>query len=162
MKSMNIEQFGPASGGNFQSPTRESSRPLTQHASIPGLKFGSPTTAPHVDQRRVLGSIFNGDFIARQGKYLNFSMECVAGGHSHTYDELTFVITGEHKFEFVDLRSDRATSEQRHEILLRPGEILIVPAGVAHRGFHPENSMIFAFTEEPYISAQNNDIPYQF
>jgi mannose-6-phosphate isomerase-like protein (cupin superfamily) len=102
--------------------------------------------------------MFNGSFHAEQAKYLVFKEQCCAGGHSHRYNELNFILAGSHTFQFEDLRQD-ALTKARIELTLHPGEVLVVPAGVAHRGFHPANSMIIAFTtygnaSESHASAQ--------
>lgn len=135
-------------------------RHLQEHPEIKGLFFGTPSTPAHIDNRRTLGSIFNGDFSAAQAKYLQFHETCVAGGHSHNYKELTFMVTGTHRFEFVDLRD--GANKNVISLELHPGEMLLVPANIAHRGFHPAGSFILAFTEQPYRSAAENDIPYKF
>jgi hypothetical protein len=73
-----------------------SPRPRTEHPEIKGLIYGAPETAKHEDNRRVLGTMFNGSFHAEQAKYLVFKEQCCAGGHSHRYNELNFILAGSH------------------------------------------------------------------
>ncbi|USN45010.1 MAG: hypothetical protein H6502_03020 [Candidatus Woesearchaeota archaeon] len=114
----------------------------------------------HVDARRGIHTIFNadvGDFVAQQVKIADIYTGAVLGGHFHNYRELFYVWQGQATFTLCD----PATKETR-EFVLDPQTRLLVPPGIAHKAVVTEGTLLLGATEEPYISAAENDIPYEF
>ena len=112
----------------------------------------------HVDQRRTLSSLFNGDlgtFVAKQIKFADVKEDSVLGGHYHLYRELFCVLEGEIIFELEDIMS-----KEKRKCPLTPGHRLLIPPNVAHRATAKGNTLLVGCTEEPYISSEHNDHKY--
>lgn len=110
----------------------------------------------HEDDRRSISAIFNGDFIARQVKVLRIKQQAVLGGHYHDYREMFYVLEGQAVYTLEDI----AIKEQQ-TLTLRKGDRLIIQPCVAHRAEMGEGTVMLEATEEPYISADKNDVRYE-
>jgi len=110
----------------------------------------------HSDERRDLFTLFNGNFVAEQVKYVVVHQNAVLGNHYHDYDELFFLLKG--KAVFYVQEPHGLSSKQRIE--MSEGMTIVVLAGFAHVISIEEGSILFGCTEKPYISSQDNDKPF--
>lgn len=110
--------------------------------------------------QRVLVGIINGDLdipqFPCQLKVLDLHTADWLGkqGHFHTYAELYFVLEGEATFDLVD---HRATGNAQRYVV-KKGQLLFIPARVAHRAYGTAGLIMIALTEQPY--QEGSDIPH--
>ena len=110
----------------------------------------------HEDERRALRTIFNGEFAAGQTLTLEVKSDCYMGGHYHTYGEIFYVYRGRLDYTLINVDSGVKT-----DVTVREGEKIYLPPRTYHKAFAPAGSVIFGFTEEPFISEEHNNLPYQ-
>jgi len=110
----------------------------------------------HEDERRSITALFNGDFFANQVKILRIKKQSVLGNHYHRYRELFYVLEG----QAVYLLEDVVTKEQQF-VTLERGDRLIIESGVAHKAEMFDGTVTLEATEEPYVSAEKNDVRYE-
>lgn len=113
----------------------------------------------HSDKRRDLVSIFNGTFDAKQLKLATMHTDSVLWWHYHTYKEWFSIIGGNAQFNFYDIDNPNSWIAS---VILHPGEKIIIPENVAHEAFVQKDATLIWFTEEEYVSAEVNDIKFDF
>ena len=114
----------------------------------------------HSDERRTILTAFNGDvgdFVARQVKIAEMHQDAELGSHAHPYAELFYLLQGEGHWNLKDIDTGR---EAEYDFVR--GDVLLIPARVAHKVSFKENSVLIGCTERPYVSPEENDIPYKF
>ncbi len=113
----------------------------------------------HEDGRRAIIEVFNNiPFSAKQVKIADINeQDAILGGHYHNYDELFFMIRGDARFILEDID----TKERGEYVLNRSSGGLLIPAKVAHLAKIRGNSILIGCTQEPHISPQDNDHPYE-
>ena len=111
----------------------------------------------HIDNRRTLTTIFNTDIsefkVAAQVKVATMKKTAKLGGHYHRYAELFTVLSGKAMFKLTD-----RDSGESHAFEIVPGKRLIIPAEVFHEALVDKGTILLGLTEEPYISAEHNDL----
>lgn len=116
-------------------------------------------TDRHVDERRDLVAVFNGDFDAKQLKFATMNKDAILWWHYHNYREWFTIINGKATFNFYDIHDDNAWVKT---IELTPWKKIVIPSQIAHEAFVQKWATLIWFTEEKYIDAATNDIPYDF
>ena len=116
----------------------------------------------HEDERRALGTAFNGDFngfTAKQVKTYRVHQDSQLGGngHYHHYRELFYVIMGEIEVSLKDTETG-----ERARYSLRNTDSLMIPALVAHKFFAKKGTIFVGCSEEPYVSPELNDNKHEF
>jgi len=118
----------------------------------------------NVRPQRTLFGICNGDadlngYKAEQIKLLQLNQNDFLGkaGHYHAYAELYYVVRGEVTFDLWDRENF-----EKGRFVLKPGWILLVPAGVAHRAYGAEGTLMLGSSEGPYTFDPPADIPADF
>lgn len=119
----------------------------------------------NVRPQRTLVGVFNGDqdlpawLRGRQLKVLELREADFLGrqGHYHEYGEFYYVFRGEVTFDLLDFLHPDKSSTRR---IIFPGEILVIPARVAHRAYGKQGTILIALTEKPY--QEGADIPCSF
>ena len=107
----------------------------------------------HEDERRLLTSIFNGDFTAQQVKILEVKRDSVLGEHYHLYQEMFYLLRGRTvTVELQDIESKRSTT-----LILAAGERLVIPPKVAHTFHVTADVVLIACTDQKYTG---HDHPY--
>jgi mannose-6-phosphate isomerase-like protein (cupin superfamily) len=125
--------------------------------TIEGVIYTPNRGIDHEDNRRALFTAFNGEFSARQVKFVDLHRDAVLGGHFHNYGELFYMLEGEGEFTLLD----RDSGETETYKLERHGS-LIIPSRIPHKALVSKGSILVGATEEPYISASHNDHKYDF
>lgn len=117
----------------------------------------------HEDERRSLSILFNNTkldshqkFHPNQIKIINIKKDSVLGNHYHDYSEFFYCIVGEADYTFIDI-----ITKEREEIKLRPGELIIINDGIAHKAHMKEGTVMIEGTEFPYMSSLINDHKYE-
>ena len=110
----------------------------------------------HEDERRSISAIFNGDFTAKQVKILHIKQDSILGNHYHNYRELFYVLSGESIYLLENIET-----KEREYVILSEGYRLIIQPNVAHRAEMTKGTVMLEATEEPYISASQNDVKYE-
>ncbi len=110
----------------------------------------------HEDVRRMIICPFNGDFVARQVKELRLKKGSILGNHYHNYRELFFISKGRAIFYLENI-----TNKETAIVKLKGGDRLIIEPKVAHKARMWKSTRTVEATEEPYISAENNDVRYE-
>ena len=138
------------------------------NVSFPGLKMGlekvmhEKREIVHEDYRRTIITAFNGEerfggCKFKQSKFLYVkSQDVVLGGHYHEYAELYYLNRGEAHVTLEDVETRR-----REQIFMAAHDVLFIPAKVAHKVWIQANSELVGYTEECYVSAEENDMPYE-
>jgi mannose-6-phosphate isomerase-like protein (cupin superfamily) len=113
---------------------------------------------------RTLYGVYNGDqdlagYKAAQVKLYELHQDDYLGksGHYHLYAELYCVIHGEATFDLWD----RDTNAQERFVLTE-GQLILVPAGIAHRAYAKKNTLMFGSSSRPYTFNPAGDIPAHF
>ena len=126
-----------------------------QPSRIPFLLFRHIEVC-HSDARRSLLVVFNGDYTAAQARIAVAHKPCLLGGHYHDGAELFFVVVGLAVFT-VEAVDPPGTREQ---YTLRSGDMLRVPARVAHLAQVISGTILQTYTENRYTSAADYDHVY--
>ncbi len=117
----------------------------------------------HEDDRRALLTAFNGDknlgdFAARQVKFARMKIDATLGGHYHPdYREVFYMLEGSAEFTLEDIET-----KERDIIVLREGDMIMIPPMMAHMALVNAGSILVGCTEKPYISPEVNDARYEF
>ncbi len=111
----------------------------------------------HEDERRRLVAIFNGDFTANQVKVSVIKRPSVLGRHYHYYSELFYIFDGQITYTLVDVKTGH-----REIVKLGKGDRLVIGPEIAHKAEADEGTILIEATEEPYRSAELNDMRYEF
>lgn len=113
----------------------------------------------HEDDRRMLFSVFNGDlddFSAVAMKWFEFPYrDCTVAGHYHKYREIFIVLEGCDVFYLVDVRTG-----EKQVIELTRGDVLLVPAYVAHLCSVKRGSLVVVAQDAPYVSPEHSDFAF--
>lgn len=114
----------------------------------------------HADDRRALSTVFNGEFPQgfAQMKIASLTNKgtMILGGHFHPdYDELFLVVAGK-----IEWKLKQQIGDDLLEIVMEPGDTLVIPAGVAHSARCAPGTILIGFTGKPYIDAATNDRPF--
>ncbi|MCL5435823.1 MAG: hypothetical protein M1275_01975 [Patescibacteria group bacterium] len=116
----------------------------------------------NIRAQRTLTSIVNGDddvarWFGEQLKLLQIRTEDFLGrqGHYHLYDELYFVHEGEMTFDLLS-----RTTGKLQRVVVKPNEIVEIPAYLAHRAYAKAGTLIIALTGQPF--REGADIPHDF
>lgn len=96
-----------------------------------------------------------GTFEAQQVKVAEMFQEARLGGHAHAYPESFGMAAGRALFRL----SDRKAKKSRLK-LIKPGETLTIPPGIAHAALVSADGILVGSTRERYVSAKENDIPH--
>ncbi len=122
-----------------------------------------PRLTNHRPQRTLYG-VFNGDidlggYKAEQIKLLDIHQDDFLGkaGHYHTYPELYYVVRGEVTFDLWD-----RDSGEKMRVIMCVGDLLLVPAGIAHRAYAMAGTVLFGSSAAPYTFDPPSDIPADF
>lgn len=120
-----------------------------------GIKIYTPEIA-HKDKRRSLLPIYNGDFVARQMKIIKVKKGSTLGNHYHRYGEVRYLFSGKARYFLRNI-----VTGENYEFTMKKGEVMITEAWIAHTANFLEDSIMIEGTEEPYVSAEHNDIKCQ-
>jgi mannose-6-phosphate isomerase-like protein (cupin superfamily) len=112
--------------------------------SDPEVQYGGAVDS-HEDERRILTSIFNGDFVGKQAKVLEIKKASTLGNHYHLFRELFFVLKGGGTYTFESVESGL-----QHVISVKPGDRLIIAPKVAHKGELKAGTIMIEATEEVF------------
>ena len=110
----------------------------------------------HKDDRRELSAMFNGDFTARQIKILKINKGAILGNHYHEYNETFYLLSGNANYIFVNIKTG-----ERQEVKIGEGDRIIIKPRIAHKAEFVEDTVMIEGTEDPYISAEVNDKPFE-
>lgn len=126
--------------------------------------MSDPTLTNKRPQRTLYG-IFNGDkdllgYKADQLKLLLIDENDYLGkkGHYHDYGELYYVAWGQVIFDLWD----RGGSGTKERVILEPGEILLIPAGVAHRAYAQKGTLLVGSSSGEFTFDPPADIAADF
>ncbi len=119
----------------------------------------SDVTWKHEDERRTLVSFFNGDFAASQLKIAEMKKDAKLWWHYHLYAELFTVLSGEAVFRVLNLDDPQ---KEISEFIVIPWKKLYIPARHPHEASVKAGTILLWATQEPYISPEHNDRPYDF
>ncbi len=118
-----------------------------------------PIKLAHSDERRDILEMFNGDFDCKQVKILKVKKGQILGNHYHFYREIRYLLKGKIKYYLLNAHPDEDYNET--ELIMNEGEVMITDSEIVHTGEFLEDSIIIEGTEEPYISAEHNDVVYK-
>lgn len=107
----------------------------------------------HSDSRRDILEMFNGDFDCKQVKVLMVRKGNILGNHYHRYRENRYLLKGKIQYYLRDVRTG-----EEEQFIMNEGEVMVTEPFIAHTGEFLEDSIIIEGTEEPYISAEHNDV----
>ena len=111
----------------------------------------------HEDHRRALTDLFNGDFVAKQGKKVEVKIDCIMGNHYHPYRQFFFMDKGEADYAFVNVDKP----EERVDMHLIAGDKVIIDKRIAHRAIMKAGNVTIEGNEESYTSPEVDDLKYK-
>ena len=114
----------------------------------------------HEDDRRTITTACNGDlpFNVKQVKFADGKDKTsILGGHYHEYWEVFYLRKGVASYVLVDVDDPK----KKLVGIMEAGHRLIIPPKVAHKVKLSPNAVLVGMTEEPYVSAEENDHPYE-
>ena len=114
-----------------------------------------PIKLVHSDHRRDILEMFNGDFDCKQVKILKVKKGQILGNHYHLYRENRYLLKGKIQYYLKNVKTN-----EYEEFIMHEGEVMVTDPYIAHTGEFLEDSIIIEGTEEPYISAEHNDVVY--
>jgi len=114
-----------------------------------------PIKLAHSDERRDILEMFNGDFDCKQVKILKVRKGNILGNHFHTYRENRYLLKGKIQYYLKNVKTN-----EYEELIMNEGMVMVTDPYIAHTGKFLEDSIIIEGTEEPYISAEHNDVIY--
>ena len=117
-----------------------------------------PIKLAHSDERRDILEMFNGDFDCKQVKILKVRKGQILGNHYHKYREIRYLLKGSIQYYLKNMLNPQ--SKKIEEFIMNEGDVMITDSHIAHTGKFLEDSIIIEGTEEPYISAEHNDVIY--
>jgi mannose-6-phosphate isomerase-like protein (cupin superfamily) len=113
---------------------------------------------------RTLYGVYNGDqdladYKAEQIKLYELHQDDYLGktGHYHSYAELYYVVHGEATFDLWD-----RDSNIKERFILNKGQLILVPAVIAHRAYAKKGTFMFGSSSKPYTYNPVGDIPADF
>lgn len=109
----------------------------------------------HEDNRRILKSIYNGKFIARQAIIIEVKEDSILGKRYHLYDEIFYIAKGKADYKFINVDTGK---EKKIEV--KEGEKIKIPSKTYHEVFMPKGSVMIGLTEKEYIGPETNDLKY--
>lgn len=117
----------------------------------------NPVVDQHSDERRDLVAVFNGDFTAKQLKIATMHKDAKLGWHYHNYEEWFTVLNGKATFRMFDINNPTWWVVTK---VITPGNVLKIPAQVAHDAMVDANTTLIGFTAEQYISPDVSDVKF--
>jgi mannose-6-phosphate isomerase-like protein (cupin superfamily) len=96
-------------------------------------------------------------FRAEQGEVKFVKNDSVLGGHYHNYSEFFYLLRGAAVFRTREIFAETDTQVQ-----MRPFDSIFIPEKRAHIVDITKGSILIGLTEKPYVSPQENDIPFKF
>lgn len=110
----------------------------------------------HEDERRALIEAFNGEFTAKQLKILKIKKDSVLGNHYHPYRQFFYFLKGEADYTFVNIKTG-----ERKDIKAQEGDLVIIDPFIAHKALQKEGNIMVEGNEQPYTSADVDDLKYE-